>query len=231
MANKPKPRRINQCQNKPRGTRPRNTNYVTKKPSYLDFSTQPLDVFQMTDAQFYLYLAGLMEADGSIGSGMGITFDLGDYEQAQAICERLGLEPRQCLSDRRLQEKRPQNCWDLTFNKPQLIEVINKLNGYFVGPFKLNDIKKQWGFPDFLTLPLQKPREVMPNGFWFSGFFDGDGLIGLDVGMRSRPITKTNPTGKGPLRQRENLIRSKRSISHGPYYRFFWSSCVYIPYT
>lgn len=153
----------------------------------------------------------MQEADGYIGpKGIEIAFDLGDYELAKAICIRLSLNPSERLYDKRRLTK-PTNAWSLFITQSQVADVLNLVNGYFVGPYKVEQIANQ-GWDKRLNQPLQQPLGNVLHNFWLAGFFDGNGCCYLSVIARNvKNKVRRDGTGLGITFYKQSTVHIKIS--------------------
>lgn len=146
---------------------------------------------------FYHYLTGLIEADGSfiiptsdrtpkgklLYPSIQISFKLSDFPLAQAIQKELGSGS--------LNRKKQQAAYTLTINsKKGLNELITQLNGKLRGP----KVHRFYDLIDYLcskdsSFKLEKlPIDNSPltdNG-WLSGFSDGDSSFQLRCSLKAK---------------------------------------------
>lgn len=143
-------------------------------------------IFTLSNHELGLFLAGLIEGDGSFGkSGLEVAFDSQDVVLAEAIALRLDLDPVLYVSWRKPKEPGHEGSWRLhVYKDTQAFGVVlNLINGCFVGSEKLKQIKAHGlnlklepseDKPGLTFLPASSANAV---GFWISGFFSADGSV------------------------------------------------------
>lgn len=139
----------------------------------------------LTDEEFGYYLAGLIEGDGYFGDkSLEIIFHGKDYSLANRIKKNIGYG--------NIYKIKYKNAYKLVIrNNSGLKRVIELCNGKFVGPFKINQLQK-YNYESWLNIPILPNLKIInPNTYWFAGFLDADGSLGIFIAN-----SKTHKLGK-----------------------------------
>lgn len=159
-------------------------NYSTKNENIPLISDHvPTHKKPVSDEEFYSYLAGLIEGDGSFskhGHTVKITFHINDAPLAYYIKKRIGYGI--------IREIKGKNAIEYFANKPGTIKIAKLINGKLrtdkIDSFNnniLNHINKNLDTP----LAIQeKDTSCLTRGYWLAGFTDADGSFQIKTIIR-----------------------------------------------
>lgn len=117
------------------------------------------------------YLAGLIEGDGYFNEkSLQILFHEKDLILINKLKKLIGYGQIYKIKDKKAFK------FSIT-NKKGIERIINLCNGKFVGPDKLNQLKK---YPTLIKL-LPPTYTISTNNHWLSGFIDADGSLGIFI--------------------------------------------------
>lgn len=156
--------------------------------------------------QLGYYLAGLIEGDGNFYSDsvrysnfLRIYFHKKDRPIAEKIQNVL------CVG-RVVDYNNEQTCIFIISDKKGLLKLLKLINGKFVGPFKIQQLKK-YKIDQRLGITLKPALNVVSlNNTWLVGFFEADGSAQISIVK-----DKTYITGKSirlyiSLNQKNRLL-------------------------
>lgn len=149
------------------------------------------------------YLAGLIEADGTIITPKSERSPKGRlyYPSIQILFDSrdmsLGLMIQNTLGHGSLSKKKGANAYVLTFNsKESIVLIVSLINGYMRTPkikalHDLIDWMKVSEYSDTIIPKLPLNCEPLGSNPWFAGFIDGDGHF--SVRATSSKTKRANP--------------------------------------
>lgn len=173
-------------------------------------------LFELKDNQLGYYLAGLIEADGSIiipkeksknTPTISISFNIEDKPLALCIKNELGFGF--------LENIERNNAIRLVIrSKDNILTIITLINGKFRTPkieklHKLiNYVNKNWikSKENFILLK-SLDTSLLNNNSWLAGFSDGDGNININITWPAKSIN-----GYGQIRLTFELVQSRINI-------------------
>lgn len=143
-----------------------------------------IEIEKLTNKNFGFYLAGLIEGDGNFYSkprkdcalikySLSIALHKHDEFTAIQIKNRLG-------QGTYVYDIAESNAIRLEFQYQSLEKVFNLVNGKFVGPYKINQMK-YYGFDKKFGKLKPKLSRVSLCNAWLTGFFDADGTVNIFV--------------------------------------------------
>ena len=131
------------------------------------------DLYEV-DLKFNEWLAGLIDGDGHFGISQGkytsceITVELKDAACLYYIKNKLGGSVKLRSGSNSIRYR--------LHNKIGMINLVNRVNGNIRNSVRKEQLKK---ICEILEIKLKKPKKLTKDNSWFSGFFDGDGTIGI----------------------------------------------------
>lgn len=154
---------------------------VHVEPRYRTDKSEPKNNLLMDDEMFGYYLAGLIEGDGYIGEReISIAFSDKDAKNAYWLKKRIGYGSILGYKGKAAIRLR-------FFSEEARKRVFNLINGKFVAPHKINNLKR-YGYEDKFNIPILPIKEFdLWSNPWFAGFTDADGSFGIDI-----PKSKTH---------------------------------------
>ena len=158
---------------------------------------QRTNISTMSDREFGAYMAGLIEGDGCFeAAGLNLEFDVLDFSLARMICVHLNANLKKHLKYIKASPKSSEKAEGsysifLPRDHVSFITLYNLVNGLFVGPFKVQQLKHHRlnGFnmrvagPGKTKYEWQQTSTLLPadaanlGKFWLTGFFEADGCV------------------------------------------------------
>ena len=143
-----------------------------------------VEIGKMTHENFGFYLAGLIEGDGNFYSRQRNDSPLIKYSLTIAFHKRDEFTAIQ-IKNRLAQgtyvySSTKSNCIRLEFQNLSLEKFFNLVNGKFVGPYKINQMKYDNFDKKFGKLKPNLSKVNLCNA-WLAEFFDADGTVNIFV--------------------------------------------------
>jgi hypothetical protein len=143
--------------------------------------------FNKTNIKFNEWLAGLIDGDGCFllskegYASLEITMDVRDKSCLYKIKQKFGGSIKLRSGVKAVRYR--------LHHKKGLLNLINEINGEIRNPVRLIQLNK---ICDKYNIDLIQPSNLIYNNGWFSGFFDSDGSIYLNLSQVIISISQKN---------------------------------------
>lgn len=175
----------------------------------------------LADRKFNEWFAGVIDGDGSFllskskYASLEITMGLEDLPLLRYIQNKLGGSVKQRSGAKAYRYR--------LHNRESVIDVLHRTNGNIHNSVRIIQFHR---LCQHFNIPVKESVELTKENYWFAGFFDADGSIGLTNKGKGRPSLRVRVVNKYliDIKMYKNIFGGRiffNSASNGSYH---WSA-------